>query len=1227
MLQSRSVRQLRRLLVAVLACAPVAAAEAQTFDGHGITAPPDSPDALDPVWMFPADTVPRASAGLTMEYVDQPLVRVFERGEPVPIIDDLAGATLSGTVSIGDWMVLGVALPTWLVHTGASATSGPVAGDYVVSGAARLLGDKDRLGLALDAQPQVSLPTGGDASFLGSSGLTAGGSFIGSARTERFAAYGTLGSRVEPRVTTVGYRGGLQLTGGLAGAVLLTEDFAIQLDGRGSVLLAGGPGNRAVPTELLLTAKKGTKHGLWGSASAGRALTAGVGAPALRAQANLGYAWGDPETVPRKAAPEPVSIEVRTAKDRAIRGATILVDGIEVSQTDDMGRALLPQGLNKRRPIEIQHPNFESRIAAVNEDPIVMTRPPVPMTVRIVDSAGARIEGAVVSMTGPLEPVEDVDENGDRTYALPAGEWQLVVTAPGLGSQSHPITIAPERDAAIPMEIILRPEEKSTRTLVISAVDSAGNPVEGAMLVLGGQPVATTGPDGVVTVTGIDPKAKELTVTHPTLEPSTVNIEGRQASTAVLGWPGGVVTVLATGPDGAPTDGLLFVSGETTTLPPQRLGSDGRRDLRLAKGEWTAAVSSVTLGTQERRFEVSGRPGSRQLVDIALRGDEGGDADLEIRLVDPDGDPVDGARVRLDGEELGATSSAGSLRLRDIDSGERRLQIEAAGMVPVAATLDVVGGPQRRELVLDWKPGSLLVTATESGGRPVDALLFLEGPADFAPIELGDDGAHILQVAPGTWTVRLSSPAAGIQERTVDMPEAWNRLVRAEVQFVTPEGGEGALALEVTDIEGGPIDGAAIQLDDEYLGTTSNMGTLAVKDLREGSRAVSISAPAFQPETLEVQVRGATEANATLGWGVGAVRVRIDGAGEAVPDARIVTYGEMKIPVARPKPDGTRILALGPGEWLILVSSPAFSPQEQAVSLSTEPGLTTVDFEMRSPDLNSGVVLIRVFDMDQKPVVNSTVTVGGETLTTSASGSVMAEDLPMGHQTAEVRPPEGWLPTTVDIDVKPGAQEAHAVVAFEPIQVRVRALGSSGSPVPAEVTFQGPEFKRSEGGEDSYTLRPGRWTLSARHENMEATSHFMLEPGDEPQVIELQLVAHKARMSDESLVFQERIPFEIDQALLRAESAPVLDDIADVLLAHPSVLLLEVQGHTDDTGGIAYNLDLSERRARAVVTALVERGVPRERLVAKGYGLLRPLDGTDKALNRRVEFAILEQVR
>lgn len=101
------------------------------------------------------------------------------------------------------------------------------------------------------------------------------------------------------------------------------------------------------------------------------------------------------------------------------------------------------------------------------------------------------------------------------------------------------------------------------------------------------------------------------------------------------------------------------------------------------------------------------------------------------------------------------------------------------------------------------------------------------------------------------------------------------------------------------------------------------------------------------------------------------------------------------------------------------------------------------------------------------------------------------------------------------------------------------------------------------------------------------------------------------------------IRFDFDSARLRADAAPVLDALR-AGLAGESGRSISVEGHTSSEGDEKYNLDLSRRRAQAVVDELVRRGVPRERLSASGAGEGRPIAPNDgdagRSLNRRVEI-------
>ena len=103
----------------------------------------------------------------------------------------------------------------------------------------------------------------------------------------------------------------------------------------------------------------------------------------------------------------------------------------------------------------------------------------------------------------------------------------------------------------------------------------------------------------------------------------------------------------------------------------------------------------------------------------------------------------------------------------------------------------------------------------------------------------------------------------------------------------------------------------------------------------------------------------------------------------------------------------------------------------------------------------------------------------------------------------------------------------------------------------------------------------------------------------------------------------EGILFKTGSAEILPASYPILDQAVAMMQQFPEVRM-EVQGHTDDVGDDSINLKLSQERAQAVVSYLVSKGIAADRLIAKGYGELKPeapnTDDINRAKNRRVEF-------
>ena len=109
------------------------------------------------------------------------------------------------------------------------------------------------------------------------------------------------------------------------------------------------------------------------------------------------------------------------------------------------------------------------------------------------------------------------------------------------------------------------------------------------------------------------------------------------------------------------------------------------------------------------------------------------------------------------------------------------------------------------------------------------------------------------------------------------------------------------------------------------------------------------------------------------------------------------------------------------------------------------------------------------------------------------------------------------------------------------------------------------------------------------------------------------------------VTFESGLLFDFDSDQLREASKENLTNLANSLSKFGDSKLLLV-GHTDNKGTESYNLDLSRRRASAVASYLISRGVPSARIATSGRGETEPIapndTDADRQKNRRVEVAI-----
>ncbi len=117
-----------------------------------------------------------------------------------------------------------------------------------------------------------------------------------------------------------------------------------------------------------------------------------------------------------------------------------------------------------------------------------------------------------------------------------------------------------------------------------------------------------------------------------------------------------------------------------------------------------------------------------------------------------------------------------------------------------------------------------------------------------------------------------------------------------------------------------------------------------------------------------------------------------------------------------------------------------------------------------------------------------------------------------------------------------------------------------------------------------------------------------------------------AVLTPTQIEIKQTIQFAFNKAELLKASSYILDEVTDILLHHRD-LRIRIEGHTDDVGGAAYNLELSQQRVDAVRSYLVGAGIRGDRLEVRGYGSSRPISSNateaGRARNRRVQFKII----
>jgi outer membrane protein OmpA-like peptidoglycan-associated protein len=211
-----------------------------------------------------------------------------------------------------------------------------------------------------------------------------------------------------------------------------------------------------------------------------------------------------------------------------------------------------------------------------------------------------------------------------------------------------------------------------------------------------------------------------------------------------------------------------------------------------------------------------------------------------------------------------------------------------------------------------------------------------------------------------------------------------------------------------------------------------------------------------------------------------------------------------------------------------------------------------------------------------------------------------------------------------------------AEVKTQPVTLRIRVLNEKNAAINAKLSVKNKATDTEAGIKQvapgiyqcSFSnIAPQNYIVSVESEGYMFRNVEITIPGVQEQEQTIQKDVQLSKLEVGFQVVLRNIYFEFDKATFKTESYTELNRL-ERMMKENSALRVEISGHTDFVGDDAYNKELSQRRATAVVNYLIKKGIDASRLAAQGYGEEKPLASNDdehegRELNRRTEFRVL----
>ena len=286
----------------------------------------------------------------------------------------------------------------------------------------------------------------------------------------------------------------------------------------------------------------------------------------------------------------------------------------------------------------------------------------------------------------------------------------------------------------------------------------------------------------------------------------------------------------------------------------------------------------------------------------------------------------------------------------------------------------------------------------------------------------------------------------------------------------------------------------------------------------------------------------------------------------------------------------------------------------------------------------AGVVLDA---QSKRPIAGAVVAMVGAGVPPVASdpesGAFLSHELPAGPVKLEVKK-EGYRPAEQELVLRAG-RTSRAEIVLEPIARKARlsiSVTSNKQPIVASVSLKGPEHLQVPFSTGSAAVEvealPGKYLVNVTSPaHLAQTREVELSDGSE-MTLGFDLAPKPKRtlvkVRENKIEIIQQIHFAPGKSSILADSFPLLAQLVDAIV-QSEIKRLRIEGHTDSHGSPKFNMQLSDRRARAVAEYLARAGIDRSRLETRGFGDSRPrapnLTARGRELNRRVELIILER--